>query len=307
MRLALPVLTSMAAATPPMIPRQAIPRREPLPMPPMLYGTAWKKDRTAGLVTEAIRRGFRGVDTACQPKHYSEQLVGEGITAALDAGLVRSREELFLQTKYTPLRGQDPKNVPYDPYSPLEQQVEDSFQRSLENLGTDYVDSLLLHSPLPTLQDTLVAWRAFEAIHKAGNARCLGISNCYDLSFLEGLYNAAEVKPSVLQNRFYPDSGHDVDLRNFCSGKGITYQSFWTLTGNRDALQSKELRRIAAAKKVSPECVLYRALIQRGITPLSGTCDPSHMLEDVATMRGDFELSEGEVDAVFQVVLAGRR
>lgn len=293
----------MTGATPP-ISRQ-IPR-EPLPMPPMLYGTAWKKERTAGLVTEAIRRGFRGIDTACQPKHYREDLVGNGVADALRAGLVQ-REELFLQTKYTPVRGQDPKSVPYDATSPLGKQVEDSFRRSQQNLCTTYVDSLVLHSPLPTLEDTLVVWRAFEAIHKAGNARCLGISNCYDLAFFEGLYNAATVKPSVLQNRFYPDSGHDVELRKFCTARGIAYQSFWTLTGNRDARQSKEISRIAAARKVSPECVMYRALIQRGITPLSGTCDPGHMSEDVATMRGDFELSEREVDAVFQVVLAGRR
>ena len=275
-------------------------------MPPMLYGTAWKKERTEALVAEAIRRGFRGIDTACQPKHYREDLCGAGIASLIEAGEIQ-REDLFLQTKYTPVRGQDPKNIPFDATAPLGQQVEESFRRSQQNLRTTYVDSLVLHSPLPTLKETMVAWRALEKIHTDGHAKCLGISNCYDTFFFKRLYGEATVKPQVLQNRFYADSGHDAELRHFCAEKGIAYQSFWTLTGNREALQSEKLRQIATAHGVSAECVLYRALMQRGITPLSGTCDPKHMDEDIATMQGAFELSESEVDAIFEVVLAGRR
>ena len=59
-------------------------------VPRLIYGTAWKKERTAALVELALRQGFRGVDTACQPKHYNEEGVGRGLAAAFSAGLARS-------------------------------------------------------------------------------------------------------------------------------------------------------------------------------------------------------------------------
>src|SRR5215470_352892 len=96
------------------------------PIPRIIYGTAWKKTRTAELVSMAVRCGFRGVDTACQPKHYDEAGVGAGIATCLDEGLRRA--DLFLQTKFTPLSGQDPNRVPYDPRAPLADQVAQSFQ-----------------------------------------------------------------------------------------------------------------------------------------------------------------------------------
>ena len=64
-------------------------------IPRFVYGTAWKKERTTELVTEAIRNGFTGIDTACQPKHYREDLVGEGIRKAIDLGLIK-REALYV-------------------------------------------------------------------------------------------------------------------------------------------------------------------------------------------------------------------
>ena len=70
-------------------------------LPALLYGTAWKKDDTARLVTTAIRLGFRGIDTACQPKHYNEPGVGEGIAAALTSGV--SRGDLHLDQVHLPL------------------------------------------------------------------------------------------------------------------------------------------------------------------------------------------------------------
>lgn len=69
-------------------------------MPPMMYGTAWKKDRTADLVYEAIKAGFRGIDTAAMKKHYDEALTGEGIRRAIREGLV-SRKDLFVSIHAT--------------------------------------------------------------------------------------------------------------------------------------------------------------------------------------------------------------
>ena len=101
-------------------------------MPQILYGTAWKKADTEHLVATAIRQGFRGLDTACQPKHYEEAGVGTGIAAALAQGL--TRDDLYLQTKFTPLSGQDPQRIPYDPAAALSQQVAQSCEVSLQNL-----------------------------------------------------------------------------------------------------------------------------------------------------------------------------
>lgn len=205
-------------------------------MPAIIYGTAWKKARTAELVELAVRTGFRGIDTACQPKHYNEKGVGDAL-AALYAANVVTRGELFLQTKFTSIRGQDRSSVPYDHTAPLRDQILESFAVSCRNLRTDYLDSLVLHSPEERLADTLTAWRALEEIHGRGGARRIGLSNTYDLRTLQAVYEAATVKPSVLQNRFYRESGHDVALRAFCAAHDIAYQSFWTLTGNPDVLR----------------------------------------------------------------------
>lgn len=79
----------------------------------------------------AIKTGFRAIDTACQPKHYNEPGVGEGIAKS---GV--PREQLFIQTKYTPIGGQDPNNVPYNPKDDLRTQVRTSLGVSLKNLRT---------------------------------------------------------------------------------------------------------------------------------------------------------------------------
>ena len=204
--------------------------------PPFLYGTAWKKERTEDLVYLAVQNGFRGIDTACQPKHYFEPGVGNALERIYAEGKIR-REDMFIQTKYTPFSGQDKNNVPYDKDAKLEDQVMQSFRVSLANLKTSYLDSLVLHYPLEEHKETMEVWRAFEHIHSSGGTRFLGISNCYDLPVLEALYSEAKVKPSFLQNRFYRDSGYDRPIRKFCSANGITYQSFWTLTANPHALE----------------------------------------------------------------------
>ena len=112
-------------------------------IPRILYGTAWKKDDTERLVRTALLQGFRGIDTACQPKHYHEPGVGAGVASFLDEKASNGkleRGDLYLQTKFTSLSGQDPARVPYDPKAPLAEQVRQSFAVSLRNLGTDYLD-----------------------------------------------------------------------------------------------------------------------------------------------------------------------
>jgi diketogulonate reductase-like aldo/keto reductase len=259
--------------------------------PSILYGTAWKKEDTESLVRTAIGQGFRGIDTACQPKHYNEPGVGAAVGALLGEGVLK-RQDLYLQTKFTSLSGQDPARVPYDPRAPLAEQIQQSFAVSLRNLGTDYLDCLVLHSPLPSAKQTLEAWSAMESLVDSGGVRQLGISNCYGLKQLEALYAAARLKPAVVQNRFYAETGYDREIRGFCRRQGIIYQSFWTLTANPRVLASRAVVELAARYGRTGAQILFRYLTQNGIVPLTGTRSEAHMREDLAIF--EFELLESE-------------
>jgi len=263
-------------------------------IPRIIYGTAWKKERTAALVEQAIGLGFRGIDTACQPKHYHEAGVGDGAAACLRRGMDRS--ELYLQSKFTSLSGQDPMQIPYDPNASLSEQVAQSFQTSLKNLQTTYLDCLVLHSPLANPQHTLEAWQAMEQIFHRGEVKQLGISNCYDARQLEFLYRNTAVKPAVIQNRFYAQTQYDRLIRSFCREHRIIYQSFWTLTANPNVLAHPALQTLAAKHRRNTTQIFFRYLSQIGIIPLTGTTSESHMREDLAIF--DFELTADECDAV---------
>ncbi len=263
-------------------------------MPRIIYGTAWKKDRTAALVEQVIVLGFRGIDTACQPKHYNEAGVGDGVAASLRHGIERS--ELYLQSKFTPLSGQDPMQVPYDTKACLSEQIAQSFQTSLKNLQTTYLDCLVLHSPLANPQQTMKAWQAMEQIFHSGGVKQLGISNCYDPGQFELLYRNATIKPAVIQNRFYAQTGYDRAIRDFCREHRIIYQGFWTLTANPNVLAHPMLKVLAEKYRRSAAQIFFRYLSQIDIIPLTGTTSESHMREDLAVF--DFELTADECEIV---------
>src|ERR1700744_2919374 len=164
-------------------------------VPRFLYGTAWKEDETRRLTELALRAGFRGVDTANQRRHYHEAAVGRAIAAAIEGGVTK-RDALFLQTKFTFRRGQDHR-LPYDAAAPIATQVEQSFASSLEHLGTDVIDSYLLHGPSARSGLAAADWgagRAREAIHASGRARLLGVSNV-TVEQLDGLCRRTHVRP----------------------------------------------------------------------------------------------------------------
>ncbi len=268
-------------------------------MPYLIYGTAWKKERTAELVEMAVLSGFRGIDTACQPKHYHEAGVGEALERLTIQGI--GRDELFVQTKFTPLAGQDPQRIPYDPTQPLAQQVAQSFEASQRNLKTEYVDSLVLHSPLFPYAHLTQVWGAMEGVYQSGGARQLGISNCYDLELLQRLYRDASIKPSVVQNRFYAESGYDIELRQWCDEVGILHQSFWSLTANPHILKSREFFALSQEYDKTEAQILYRYLSHVGITPLIGSTSQQHINEDLDIFS--FELKVGEIEAISSLLL----
>ena len=193
--------------------------------------------------------------------------------------MATSRERLWIQTKFTPVGGHDDR-MPYHVWQPVEDQVRASFSTSLANLGTTYVDALLLHSPLETYELTLRAWRVLEKFHAAGSVRTLGVSNVAFPTF-ERLFNESTVKPGIVQNRFYNRTGYDREMRAFCRSHGVAYQGFWTITGNRNVVSGPVVAEIASRLGKPPVSVYYRALVQLGVVVLDGTKSTDHMREDL--------------------------
>jgi diketogulonate reductase-like aldo/keto reductase len=253
---------------------------------PFIYGTAWKKETTIPLVHQAISAGYRVFDTAAQPKHYREDLIGEAFRDVYASGTV-TREDLVIQTKFTPPGGQDLTNMPYDPNEPLDKQIHASLASSFTNLRPrkevdsaeeSYIDILLIHSPLSTKELTYAAWKVLEQ-YVPTRIRHLGISNV-PLSTLEYLHTHANIKPAAVQNRFYDKTDYDASLRAFCNQYGIVYESFWTLTANPKLLKSEPVRKLATDAAVSPEVALYALVMSQGIAVLNGTKQEQRMISD---------------------------
>lgn len=266
--------------------------------PTFIYGTAWKKEATADLVRTAVSAGFRAVDTANQPRHYQEPLVGEALETLAAGGV--PRDSLFLQTKFTPINGHDHR-VPYDRRADLATQVRQSFDSSLSHLKTGHVDSYLLHGPhsFPGLgNEDWEVWRAIEGIHDSGKARMIGISNV-NAAQLAALVAKARVKPMVVQNRCFANRGWDREVREICRAHGIMYQGFSLLTANPAVLQHPPIIDIAERLGVHAEQVVFRFAMQVGMVPLTGTSSLQHMNEDLRAFN--IELSGDEVSFIESV------
>lgn len=269
------------------------------PLPRIMYGTAWKEERTEALTTLALTAGFRAIDTANQRKHYFEAGVGNALAAAIARGLL-TRSELFLQTKFTFLDGQDHR-LPYERRAPVATQVEQSFESSLEHLGTDYLDSYVLHGPsvgrglVPADRE---AWQAMEALARSGRTRYLGVSNV-TLEQLELLCRSAAIAPAFVQNRCYARTGWDREVRRFCSEHGIVYQGFSLLTANRRELGLPTVTRSAARHRVTPAAVVFAMARRLGMLPLTGTSSREHLDEDLAAL--DLPLAADELSALERV------
>jgi len=265
-------------------------------VPHFLYGTAWKEDRTAALAELALRAGFRGIDTANQRRHYFEEGVGQGLAAAYRAGVV-TRTDLFLQTKFTYQRGQDHR-LPYDPAARLSVQVAQSMASSLEHLGTDYVDSYVLHGPSSgydwTESDAEV-WEAMRQERDAGRTRFLGVSNV-SMQHLEQMAAAHNEVPAFVQNRCFARLGWDRDVRLFCRERKITYQGFSLLTANTEMLRHPLITDLAARANATPAQVVFAFARAVGMLPMTGTSNAEHMKQDLASR--DLVLSPEAVQAI---------
>lgn len=261
-------------------------------MPAFMYGTAWKKEATTRLVLEAVNAGFTGIDTANQLIHYDEARVGEALLSLADQGM--TREELFLQTKFTPVNGQDHR-TPYDSTASITVQVQQSFDSSLAHLHTDYLDSYVLHGPYHRGglgPEDWEVWAAIESLYTSGRTKLIGVSNV-SAGQLALWCERATHRPMVVQNRCYAAFGWDTAVRDVCRRHGIVYQGFSLLTANREVFIDPAMRAIAEKYATGVAQVIFRFAMQIGMVPLTGTTNAHHMADDLRVDR--FTLSPDEL------------
>ena len=269
-------------------------------VPSFMYGTAWKKEATAELVQLAVTCGFTAIDTANQLIHYEEALVGAALQALAKKGI--NRDKLFLQTKFTSVDGQDHR-TPYDPSADLATQVGQSFESSLSHLGTDYLDSYVLHAPFQRRglgRADWEVWSAMEHLCESGRTRMIGISNV-TAPQLAQLCEHAKLRPMVVQNRCYAVLGWDMEVREICRANGIIYQGFSLLTANRQVVAEPDVHAMARRLGAGPAQVIFRFAMQVGMLPLTGTTNQQHMREDLA-VEG-LSLTNVEVERIETIAL----
>jgi diketogulonate reductase-like aldo/keto reductase len=243
-------------------------------MPTLMYGTAWKKEATTRLVIEAITAGFSAIDTANQLIHYDEARVGEALLSLAQDG--HTRDRLFLQTKFTPVNGQDHR-TPYDAGAPITMQVRQSFESSLAHLRTDYLDSYVLHGPYSRGGLGPEDWEVWSAIESL-------------------LCERATHRPMVVQNRCYAAFGWDKAVRDLCRAEQIVYQGFSLLTANREVFADADMRAMAAKYSTGVAQIVFRFAMQVGMLPLTGTTNREHMTADLQCDR--FTLTPDEVQRI---------
>jgi diketogulonate reductase-like aldo/keto reductase len=264
--------------------------------PSFIYGTAWKEERTEALTLQALRAGFRAVDTANQRKHYFEA----GVGAAVRAFRGENSEKLWLQTKFTYARGQDHR-LPFDPNVPPAEQVAQSFASSLEHLGTEHIDSFVLHGPEYAEGLSEVDWEVWAAMSRLvddGKVGALGVSNVSARQLAE-LVSVAEHKPAFVQNRCYARLGWDAEVRAICRDASVEYQGFSLLTANQRELQSPVIRKIAHRLSATPAQVAFRFSLAVGMIPLTGSSNAQHLKEDLEAAA--LALTDEEVRAIEHV------
>jgi diketogulonate reductase-like aldo/keto reductase len=271
-----------------------------VPIPPFMYGTAWKKEATKELMQLAVASGFTAIDTANQLIHYEEALVGGALQALEKQGIKRGT--LFLQTKFTSVDGQDHR-TPYDASADLTTQVRQSFDSSLTHLCTEYVDSYVLHAPFQRRglgEADWEVWAAMEGLYQSGKTKMIGISNV-TAGQLTQLCEQANHKPMVVQNRCFAALGWDKEVREICQAHGIIYQGFSLLTANRAVLADPEIRTIAQRLGATTAQVIFRFAMQIGMLPLTGTTSQRHMKEDLQAEQ--FALSTEEIQRIETIAL----
>jgi len=285
---------------------------------PLIGLGLWKIDKAdvATAVVEAIRAGYRHLDSACD--YGNEKEVGVGIKRAIDAGLC-TREDLWITSKLW--------NTYHHP-----DHVVMAMDQTLNDLGLDYLDLYLIHFPialefvpfetryppewlfdpteeLPTMKPAKVplsdTWKAMETLVDGGLTRHIGVCN-YGVSLLRDLLNYARIPPAVLQVESHPYLTQE-KLMRFCAEEDIAVTAFSPLgalsyleldmaQANESVLVQSAVTQIADRLNKTPAQVVLRWGVQRGNAIIPKTSKPERLIENAALF--DFELSANDMNAI---------
>jgi 2,5-diketo-D-gluconate reductase A len=229
---------------------------------------------TAEVVLRAIEAGYRHIDTA--KLYQNEAEVGEAIA---ESGI--AREEIFVTTKvWNSEQGYEP--------------AIESFEASMDRLGLDVLDLLLIHWPVPELDRYVDTWRAFEKLYADGRVRAIGVSN-FHIPHLQRLLDEGSVVPAVNQIELHPQLPQ-VELREFHAQHGIVTEAWSPLARGGAVLADPTVTTIAERVGKSPAQVLLRWSLQLGNVVLPRSVTPSRIAENLELF--DFSLTDDDMAAV---------
>ena len=217
----------------------------------------------------ALEIGYQHIDTA--QMYQNEKPVGQAVAAS---GI--PREEIFVTSKLN--------NGAHEPEA-----AADAFDRTLDELGFDYLDLFLIHWPMPDVLDYVETWRALERIYESGRAKAIGVSN-FQPHHLRRLHGETTITPAVNQIEIHPYFAQD-DVRAFDAEHGIATEA-WSPIAQGKVLDDPVLERIAKAHDKTPAQVTLRWHVERGDIVFPKSVTPARMQENFEIF--DFELSPDE-------------
>ncbi len=252
------------------------------------YGT-WQTPSdgtTKECVINAIKAGYRHIDTAFA--YGNEKEVGEAIKASRV-----NREEIFLTTKHWVSQRGYEKTVA-------------AVEKSLEALGTDYIDLYLIHWPAvkklsPEWKKINAdTWKGFEKMYKEGKIKAIGVSN-FEKEHIDALIEAAEIKPMVNQLEFHPGYTQ-IDNIKYMQSLGILVEA-WSPLGSGAVLQNERLKEIAAKYNKDTAQLCVKFALQLGILPLPKSTSPERMKTNAEVF--DFEIADEDMNELLNLPLLG--
>ena len=240
------------------------------------------ESETKAAVATALEAGYRHIDTA--KLYQNEAEVGEAIA---ESGI--PRDEIFVTTKvWNSDQGYDPAIA--------------AFEASLDRLGLDVLDLLLIHWPVPDLDRYVDTWRAFEKLQADGRVRAIGVSN-FHIQHLERLFEETSVVPAVNQIELHPQLPQ-AELREFHARHGIVTEAWSPLARGGAVLDDPVVTRIAERVGKSPAQVVLRWHLQLGNVVLPKSVTPSRIQENIELF--DFSLTDEDL-AAFATLETGER
>ena len=245
-------------------------------MPILGIGTyALSDEQAENSVYWALRDGYRLIDTA--RIYGNEAGVGRGIQRAIDEGLVK-REDIFVTTKMW--------TSDYD-------DGERAIEASLQRLGLDYIDLMILHHSQPS--NDVQAYQAMEKAVEESKLRSIGLSNYYTPEDFDRLVNATTIKPALLQNETHPY--HQSEMMKSHIAQYGTVMELWFPLGGRGNTQTlfndETISGIAAAHGKTSAQIILRWHLQAGNIAIPGSSNEAHIAENYDIF--DFELSNEEM------------